>query len=234
MDDMRKFVTILTGFLLIAMAGVMLLASGAIFDAGKNITTVPYFFQTNDFSFERIGTPLTPSEFGATRIRDMLMRRFVYEYMYVIPNTENVIQRMQYVPQNPFARMCQRTMDPKTKKITAPVFDNWIKNVAPTIEEMAAAGALRTVRFRDDLTDTGFIYDAPSGYWAVPFDTYTWNTPNDFNAAPTKASHTMYMKFDFSMETSQSITETGIHEYLDSGGDPADLFYIGVTDVKLR
>ncbi len=220
---MKKFITILTCLLLIGAAGVMIFATGAIYDVGTKVTPIPYFFQPNDFSSDRIGKPMTPAEFGSDKIRDMLVRRFISEYFYVIPDTENVSERTQYRSTNPFARMTQKN-----------VFDNWVANIAPQIKDMATSGVMRTVHFRDDLTDTGIMYDKNTEYWTVDFDLYTWNTPNDFNVAPVITHHKMLMRFNFSMDMSDKIKSKGVHKHLDDGGDPADLFRINVTEVIVK
>ncbi len=215
---MKKLITFLSGLVLMGLMCAALFAAGAIFDTAEKLTIEPYFFQPDDLSSRRMGVPASPADLGENAMRELLIRRYVTEFFYVIPVEENIAQRME-------KDSAMATMS------SAAVFDSWLTNVAPQLQSMAADGKLRLVKFSNDPNDTGIIKRPGSDYWEVEYSLHTWDTPNNLSAAPQVTRGTILLKVIEADGIRESIQEYGVHKYLDEGKDPATLFKFAVTEV---
>ena len=211
---MKKLIVFLSSVVLLGLVGGAIYVTGAIFDAGRTQQIVPYFFQPNNMSDQRPGTPLTAAEIGDSGFLNMLVRRYVAEYFYAVPDPENIANRMR--PASVLYRM------------SAPaVFDEWTQTQAPVIQKLADDRSMRIAHVIDD------VYRPQDGqYWVVNYELVTWTTPNDFSVVPTVSRGTMYMKIEYAPTMRQMVDIDELHDYLERGGDPAAVFQFTVTEIQ--
>lgn len=202
-----------TGLVLLALSFIALYVSGAIYDAGTNLTIQPYFFQPNNLSERRVGKPLTAEEIGDSKFMDMLVRKYVNEYFYAAPDSENIAQRTRN--DSILARLS-----------SAKVFDEWLTTEGQTIKKLAENKSLRTVRVIDEL-----YKPKDSDYWIVNYELKTWPKPNDFSIIPETSRGTLYMKISYQPGMRTDVSLETIHNYLENGGDPAVVFQFIVLEV---
>lgn len=210
---MKKLMGILFGLILLAMTGVGLYLTGGIFDAGMNQNIFPYFFQPNNLSERRPGVPQTAEYMGDSQFLNLLVRKYVAEYFYAAPDSENIARRTS--PNGVLARMSAAT-----------VFDEWLANEGKRIQDLAADKAMRIAHVIDQ------IYQPhDSKYWVVNYELITWEKPNDFSIQPTVTHGTMYMDITYQMGMRTGVETDILHEYLENGGDPAAVFNFRVNQI---
>ena len=210
---MKKLMGILFGLILLAMTGVGLYLTGGIFDAGMNQNIFPYFFQPNNLSERRPGVPQTAEYMGDSQFLNLLVRKYVAEYFYAAPDSENIARRTS--PNGALARMSAAT-----------VFDEWLANEGKRIQDLAADKAMRIAHVIDQ------IYQPhDSKYWVVNYELITWEKPNDFSIQPTVTHGTMYMDITYQMGMRTGVKMDVLHEYLENGGDPAAVFNFRVNQI---
>lgn len=209
----RKIIMFFSGIAVLVLTFGMLYFSGAIYDAGSNLKVQPYFFQPNFLSERRPGTPLTAEEIGESKFLDMLIKKYVTEYFYVIPDAENVARRT--LSSSSLAKMS-----------SADAFNTWTNTEAKTIQNLAEDKAMRIV----SLVDNAY---KPSGsdYYIVNYELKTWTKPNDFNTIPETSRGTLYLKIIFEQGMRQDETMEQIHKYLEEEGDPVSVFKFQVIEV---
>ena len=215
---MKKLIMFISGLILIVLTIGMLFLASAIYDSAKKSSVDTYFFQMDNLSKMRPGAPETPSEIGETTMREMLIRKYVNEYFYVIPDVENIAQRTRGT--STLARMS-----------TPAVFRKWSNTMAEEIQTMAQNREMRIVDI------DGEIYKpADSDYWVVPYVLYTWKSSNDMSVAPGVKRGTLLLNVFYATGTRDTID---IGNYLkhgynrfESGYDPAAIFRFGVIDLE--
>jgi len=209
---MRKIVSFFIGLCIVALMLGAVAGAGAIYDTARRIKIVTYFFQPNNQSVERVGVPATPADLGPDKMRKILVEKYLTEYFYVIPDAANVEARMS--AQSPLALMS-----------TSDVFNNWLALEAVRIQELAEAGAFRTVRVVGDIEKP-----ADSDFWTVQYEMKTWRRPNDMAEEPLVTRDVLYMGLgdQYLMDLREGID---IKRYLEGGGDPAVIFRFGVTAI---
>lgn len=209
----KKIIMFFSGLAILILTFGMLYFTGAIFDAGTNLTVQPYFFQPNFLSERRPGTPLTVEEIGDTKFLDMLIKKYVTEYFYVIPDVENVARRT--LSSSSLAKMS-----------SSAAFKTWLDTEAKNIQELAEAKKMRTVDI------IGEIYK-PSGsdYYVINYELKTWTKPNDFNTIPSTNRGILYLNINFESGMRTDVSMTQIHEYLEAGYDPVSVFKFQVIEV---
>lgn len=211
---MRKIVSFFIGLFIVALMLGALFGAAAIYDTSRKITIESYFFQPNNQSGERPGTPETVSELGADRLRRLLIEKYIFEYFYVIPDTANVERRM--TPTSTLAYM------------SAPdVFRQWQEGEGARIEELADAGAFRVVRVIGDIAKP-----ANSDYWTVEYEMKTWLSPNNMAAdQPVVTRDILYIDIDDTnmMDFRQDMD---VAHALEHGRDPATIFRFGINDIR--
>ena len=203
---MKKLIMFLTGLILLALTGMSMYLAGNIFDAGTNQTIYPFFFQPNNLSSQRPGTPQTPEDLGDSDFMDLLVRKYITDYFYAAPDTENIAIRTS--KQSALSRMSSPA-----------VFEEWLNNESAVIQKLAEAKSLRTVQVIDKIFQ-------PNGskYWVVNYELKTWEKPNDFSVVPTVKRGTMYMDITYKMGMRTDVDIETLHKYLEEGGDPAAVF----------
>ena len=219
----KKLITFFAGLVLIALTIAMLFLSSAIYDSANKSNVETYFFQRDLLSEMRPGAPETAMEIGETAMREMLVRKFVNEYFYAIPDIEDIATRTGR--NSTLARMSSQR-----------VFGNWLDTVAEEIQAMANKKQMRTVDIDDEI-----YKPADSDYWVVPYVLYTWETPNDMLANPIISHGTLLM--DIAYEPGIRETVGGktfdVGNYLkrgynrfESGYEPAIIFKFRVNNLE--
>lgn len=215
---MKKLITFLGGLVLIALTIAMLFLTSAIYDSAKKSSVDTYFFQRNLRSIERTGAPETPSQIGETAMREMLIKKYVTEYFYVIPDVEDIAKRT----------MCGSTL---SNMSTPEVFNAWRDTTADEIQQLADEGKMRTVEINGEI-----FKPADSDYWIVPYVLYTWNTPNDMTDKPVATYGTLLMDVFYEPGTRDTIDVGNFlkHGYnrFESGYDPAIIFKFGIMNLE--
>ena len=206
------------GIILLALTFASLYLTGAIYDADKNLHVQSYFFQPDYLSELRPGKPLTAEEIGDSKFFDLLVKKFVTEYFYVIPDSENVARRTLKTRSNSIYMMSSNS-----------VFENWLATEEPLIEKLAEKKAMRIAHVIDE------IYKPKDGnYWIVNYELITWETPNDFNVKPTVSRGTLFLQIHFEPGIIPNADMKEIHEYLEEGNDPVTIYNFQVNEVIQR
>ena len=215
----RKIVMFFFGLLLLALTVAMLFMASAIYDTSVIESIDTYFFQTNELSTQRPGQPIRESEIGETAMREMLIKKYVTEYFYAIPDTNNIEQRM-----GNYSVMVQ---------MSAPdVFNQWKNGEAVGIQSMAENNMMRTVEI------VGEIYKPADGdYWIVPYVLKTWTVPNDMSIDPQITQGTLLMDIRYEPGIRETTLDIGkylknSYNSLEIGYDPAIVFRFKVMDLE--
>lgn len=196
---------------MVLMCGALVL-TGVIYDTGSKTTIDTYFFQPDDNAIRRPGVPVSDLVLGADKMRERLIAKYITEYFYVTPDVSDVTRRRE-------GRTSLRRMSSRD------VFNAWLKNVAPEIEDLAKNRALRTVSLVSVAPDTN------NKYWIVNYELRTWHVPNNFASAPDITRGTMYLGITYAPGMRDTVGKQSVEEYLESGGDPASVFKFIVIDV---
>ena len=214
---MKKLILFLISLILIALMFGALVLAGAIYETSNKTSIETFFFQPDDLFFRRQSDPKSLNDLTDNELRNMLLNKYITEYFYVTPDQENVTKRM--AGRSPLARM-------SSKK----VFESWLKNVAPQIEEMAQKNMLRTATLLSVAPQAG-----SDKYWRVEYELKTWERPNDLAVSPTVTRGEMYMQIVFNPGIRQEFRKHNkVTEYLENGGDPAALFMFGISDLTTQ
>jgi len=215
----RKIIMFFFGLVLLALTVAMLFMASAVYDTGVRETISPYFFQTNELSVMRPGAPVRESEMGETAMREMLIKKYVTEYFYAIPDPNNVEQRT-----GSYSVMV-RMSAPK-------VLEQWKKGEAIGIQSMSENHMMRTVAI------DGEIYKpSDSDYWVVPYVLNTWTKSNDMSVEPQITHGTLLMNVLYEpgiRETTLDIGKYLKNSYNKFGAeyDPAIIFRFQVLDLE--
>ena len=215
---MKKLVMFFGGLFLIAMTIAMLFLTSAIYDSVDKSSVNTYFFQRNLESKDRPGTPETMDEIGETAMREMLIKKYVTEYFYAIPDPENIANRM-------------RSGSTLSRMSTPEVFDEWVETEADKIRTLSEHRNMRIVDI-----DGEIFKPADSDYWVVPYVLYTWESPDDIDSGPTITHGTMLLEVFYTPGTRPTIDVGNYlkHGYnrFESGYDPASIFRFGVMNLE--
>ena len=214
----RKLITFLASIVLIALTIAMLFLASAIYDSTKKSSVDTFFFQTNRLSEMRPGAPVTAAEIGETAMREMLIKKYVNEYFYAIPDRENIARRM--------------TRSSTLAWMSAPsVFNTWVQSEGETIATMADQKMMRLVDI-----DGEIFKPADSDYWVVPYVLYTWTNANDMESAPIITRGTLLLDVFFVPGTTDKfdIGKYLKHDYnrFETRRDPATIFRFGVRNLE--
>lgn len=214
---MKKLIIFLSGLLLLLVMFAALFLAGAIYDSGQKSTIETYFFQPDEASKQRPGAPVSPFDLGNITMRDKLIDRFMTEYFYVIPDTNDLINRTSG----------QKSLLYQLASLD--VYTNWIQNVVPMLQKMAEEKKLQTVTVRN-------VYRAPGqeDYWIVDYELITWERPNDFSVAPIVTPGQVYLKILYEANDGlrKYINNKPILHALESNMDPAAAFRFEITDIS--
>lgn len=211
----------LTGIMMLVIVFIAMFFTGAIFDASRRASVETYFFQGNNYSYQRPGMPVSPKQMGDSKLFNLLVQKYVTEYLYVLPEVANIDHRTS-------DKGALKTMsNPLTD-----TFEKWKTYIAPEIRKMAQAGLLRTVS-----VDTPLKY---GDYYQVEFKLYTWAHPNDMDEIPTVQSGMMQFKVTLPPDMTEYRPEINeekvnlLHERIEDGYDPVGVFDFKVSDVIIH
>lgn len=218
---MKKTTIVLFTILLVPVMLASLLVSSAIFDTGKKIQVETYFFQPQNNPDGRPGVPASPADLGADKLLQMLIKRYVTEYFYVIPYLADVERRIDEDKRPALYLMSGDK-----------VFEDWITNIAPEIQEMAENEMLRLVSVDNIERDPN-----AEDYWVVTYSLTTWPQPNNFAAMPTTERNVIYMHIMYEPDIRLQITtnmgdKIPVEDILEKNGDPAVAFKFRVLNIS--
>lgn len=209
---MKKLIMFFSGLMLLVLMCGALVLTGFIYDTGAKTTIDTYFFQPDDNAIRRPGVPVDDVVLGADKMRERLIAKYITEYFYVTPDISDVTRRK--AGETSLYRMSVR-----------PVFNAWLKNVAPEIEDLAKSRALRTVSL------VSLSQDKNNKYWIAEYELKTWQTPNNFASTPIISRGILYLGIHYAPGMRDKMGKKSVEEYLESGGDPAAVFQFIVIDV---
>lgn len=215
---MNKLAMFFIGVMTLVVIFIAMFFTGAIFDASRNGVVETYFFQDNKFSYQRPGAPLTPKQLGDSRLFDLLVKKYVTEYLYVLPEDADITRRESNTGA---LRMMSNSA----------VFAQWQNTIAPEIREMADAGMLRTVS-----VDTPLKY---GDFYQVEFELKTWQFPNDMDEIPMIQHGVIQLKIETPLsksnkpEIKQEQLNT-LQKAIEYGYDPVGVFDFGVSNVIIH
>lgn len=215
---MKKLIVFLTGVILIALMFGALVVSGAIYQTGGKATVETFFFQPNNLFFQRQTDPKSVQDLSSDELRNMLLNKYITEYFYVTPDVDELERRKS-------GQTTLRSMS------TNAVFDAWLKNVAPDIEEMTDKKMLRMASLVSATMEPG-----SDKYWRVKYQLKTWARPNDLAATPEIKNGEMYMQIFFEPDMREKYKNPKeVIKYLEEKkGDPVALFKFGIVDITTQ
>ena len=195
--------TMVTMFVIICLVAIM-------YDTADRVNIKPYFFRLS----QSISVPRSFAQVGPRRIRDWLIQKYVTEYFYIIPDMQNISDRMARGGKSMVFVMSSDK-----------VFKDWQKNVAPTMMELATDGVRRTVTVFDEI-----LTSETNDYLRVDYELKTWYKPNDMTETPTTERGTMYLKLaDTNFQIASNVQ--AVRNWLLHRGDPAAIFSFQVQDI---
>lgn len=214
---MRRLALILVGLLILVMMLGLLFFSGAIYDAEKKYTVETFFFEPNSQSERRIKPPVSAGNIPDKVLRELIIRRFVNEYFYVIPDVDNANKRQNFrnTDGTETALWGLSADSPK-------IYTTWAETVAPEIIELAGQNALRIVEV------TG-ISESESGHLVVDYVLKTWTKPNDVMALPELTMGALYL--DIKKQPVRVKQSQEALDRLKNGVDPVSAFTFEILDV---
>ena len=207
---MKRLAGFFIGLLTMVMIFAVICLVSVVYDTSDKINVKPYFFRIS----QSIGAPLPVSQIGSRKIRDWLVQKYVTEYLRIAPDAKNMEARMERSGQSMVYVMSSDK-----------VFKNWVKNVAPQMQELAGRGVRRTVKVFDEI-----LTSETNDYLRVDYELKTWYKPNDMTEKPTTERGTLYLKLaDTDFQVVSNIE--AVRNWLLHRGDPAAVFSFQVQDV---
>lgn len=206
---MKRLLNFFIGLLTMIAMFAMLCLVAVIYDTGDRSTVQAYFFRGRS----DIGAPRSLSEIGERKVRDWLIQKFVTEYLYIIPDTDNINARINGTGTT------LRLMS------TSNVFDYWARTVAPKMRDLAANGVRRTVTVFDEI-----LTSDSNDYLRVDYELKTWYKPNDMTEMPEITRGTMYLELVDTPVRLRSDIE-GVRDWLVRRRDPSVVFSFRVQNV---
>ncbi|MBO4682982.1 MAG: hypothetical protein J5611_00155 [Alphaproteobacteria bacterium] len=207
---MKKLAGFFIGLMTMVAIFAVICLVAIVYDTSDKINVRPYFFRLS----QSISTPRSFAQVGPRRIRDWLIQKYVTEYFYIIPNAQNIADRMEH---NGKSMVYMMSGDK--------VFKDWVKNVAPDMKDLAENGARRTVKVFDEI-----LTSETNDYLRVDYELKTWYKPNDMTETPTTERGTMYLKLaDTNFQVASDFM--AVRNWLLRRGDPAAIFSFQVQDV---
>ncbi len=214
---MKKLIMFLAGMMLMLLMCAALFMVGAIYNTGSKATIETFFFQPASEPSGRPGVPATYADLGDAQMRDMLIEKYITEFWHVVPDTADVLARMN--GDTALARLSGKD-----------AFMVWREKIAPEIQDMAEHNMLRTVSLISALPEPN-----TKDYWRIEYELKTWNKSNDLSIEPEITRGIMYMYILYESGIREhTIQGIPIEQYLESGQDPVAIFKFGVLDVVLQ
>lgn len=196
------------------ITGLVYLGS-VIYDVSGRQNIQPYIFQPRNLSKDRINEPIALKDFPEQQLKEALIKKFVYEYFYVIPDMNDLDRRA-------------RSGGFLSNMSSTQVFEDWKKIILPELSKYAQAGHVQHVVVHTPINQSG-------DYWEVNYELIYNDTPNRMDALPKSESNHIYIMYDYEPGLRESFggKSLNIKKYLDKGGDPAGIFKFRVTKVAV-
>lgn len=208
---MRKLILFFSGLFLVALVFAMLVGVAIIYYSLDKTSVDAFFFQPGRTADLRPGTPEAIVDFDPDELRDLLIERFLTEYFYVNPDPKDIERRI--------------TKGSLLNRMSVGnVFDNWVADVVPELEELSKQGVLRLVKLIKAEPDN-------DKYWYVKYQLTTWRQPNNLSEVPQVTEGIMYMSLLFEPRLKDDTQSMSAERYLELGNDPAGVFYFYVGDI---
>jgi len=215
---MKYMLGFLAGLIIIAAAAITVHLSARAFDASRDFEVAAVIFQNADLSEDRMPKPIPLADMNPDIVRNTLIKKFVYEYFYVVPDIQNVEAR-------------RGAGSVLSRMASAAIFKDWVENVSPDISTLAGNKVLRRVRVHDDINQSG-------DYFYLTYDLLEFNQPNNLLAKPKITSNqTIGLKINFEngiWESYSNGNAFNARKELENGADPATMFRFKVSEVVLR
>ena len=214
---MKHLVKYFIGIMTLVITFAMLYVAAIIYDASTKIQTEPYFFRNSYISSYQTDTPISLDNIGEQKLLNWLLQKYVVEFFYVIPDSNNI--ELRYT--NQYHALVGIMSEPS-------VYKYWLDNIRPELEDMASRGVLREVKVSDQISKS-----QNSDYWQVDYELKTWYKPNDMSENPEIKRGTMYL--DVTGYTGQLYTEEmdTVRKILKGGHDPASVFSFKVKGIQI-
>ena len=204
---------------LVVIAAGMAVVGGKAFDVSRKFSINSFIFQPADLSRDRIEKPIPLDALSDEFIRDNLIKKFVNEYFYIVPDNGDMQRRRK--SDSTLARMS----DPS-------VFNEWNDNFAEDMEKQADQNIMRRVIVNN------IVFPPSSEYFQVSYDLLTWDIANDITAEPQiQKNKTMSIRLDFEKGVRQKQTNGtnfDVKKYLSAGSDPATILKFRVLEVIVK
>ena len=225
---MKRVTVFLLGIILIALTTMSIFLAGTIFDTGKKVDVETYFFQPGNTDLQRPGKPISPDAIGANEMRDLLIKNYITEYFYVLPDVQDAKERLD-----------GKYSLPRTSNVA--VFEKWRENTGAEILKLAENNVLRTVNVLAISQEM-----ADSTYWRIDYELKTWKKPNDFSVPPEITTHVIYLniaykpglrdEFDKIVIVDKNgkkkyLEKMSVNDYLEGMNAPISVFKFRVDDV---
>ena len=213
---MRKILYFFVGVLLMVTAFLSLMVTGVIFDTGDKTSVEPKFFQPENSYEQRPGVPAAPTDLGDSKMRDLLITKYVIELFYVTPDVNETARRIEGLSS------LRRTS-------SGSAFKKWLDNIAPEIEELSKDGVLRAVSVTSILPRRG-----SDKYWTVGYQLKTWSVPNDFSVEPqiTNGIVDLYVRYAPGLRSKDNLGGYTVTRYLElENTEPSAVFNFNIEDV---
>lgn len=219
---MNKFVMSFIGIIVLALSVGVIAMTSMLYDKTNELSTDVYFFQTNDFAQDRVNMPVPIEQLANyksiadDKILDLLISKFLREYFYVVPYSDNIKTREN-----------SNSVLDKMSGVGSNVFEQWQKEELPSIQKMTDNKIYRTIKLINKTKPMD------SDYWKVTYQTQTWLHPNKILVPPIIENNVIYLEIAFEpgiRETLQNET-FNIEKMLKRGYDPSVMFKFKVTQV---
>jgi hypothetical protein len=210
---LKALLFFLSGILILGLTFACLFLGGVLFDVAGSSGVDGYVFQPAIRADRRVGTVLSLDQVTNEFVRERLIRKFVSEYFYVIPDAADVARRRQ-------------KGSVMSVMASPDVFADWGTTVIPELESLAGRHVLRRVTVLDML-------ELLDGYLAVSYELVTNDAANILGAEPVATRGVMYLQLDFKSGIRDKLDNRkfDVGRYLERGGDPAGIFKFKVLKV---
>ncbi|MGI5846030.1 MAG: hypothetical protein ACOX7D_02515 [Alphaproteobacteria bacterium] len=216
---MKKIKLIFFGIFLVVITASIAIIGGKAFDISRNFYVNTVIFQPADLSRDRIEKPIPLDVLSDEFIRDNLIKKFVHEYFYIVPDSGDMQRRKKF--------------DSTLAKMSIPsVFKEWNDKITADMDKLVDKNIMRRVVVNNIALPPG------SEYFQVHYDLLTWDIANDIMAAPqVQKNKTMFIRLDFEKGVrpkQPNGANFDVKKYLSGGSDPATIFKFRVLEVIIK
>jgi len=211
---MRKLLYFFSGLCILGLIFSIVYFTSLFFNMSKEFSINADIFQPALLSNQRIGKPIKIEDLTDNYVLNKLIKKYINEYFYVIPNSSNITARVN-------GNTVLNTLS------DGEVFKQWKKDIAPDIQSLVSNNALRRVSVIEPILKQG-------DYYTINYELTTYENANRIGIKPTFNTGTLYLKINFEpgVRSLKDIHPFNIEKYLNDGGDPAGAFKFRVMEIK--